>query len=99
MLAVLEHDPDSGLIDYGHTQVVQKKESDVVLEFLDFYRGNQKGRDYPLQYIVFDSKFTNYENLNKLDQSDVKFITIRRRGKLMLDRISSLPQICPPMDG
>jgi len=91
MLAVLAHDPDSGLIDYGHTQVLQKKESDVVLEFLDFYRGNQKGHDYPLQYIVFDSKFTNYENLNKLDQSDVKFITIRRRGKLMLDRISSLP--------
>lgn len=91
MLAVLAHDPDSGLIDYGHTQVVQKGESDVVLEFLDFYRGNQKGRDYPLQYIVFDSKFTNYENLKKLDQADVKFITIRRRGKLMLDRISDLP--------
>jgi hypothetical protein len=92
MLAVLAHDPDSGLIDYGHTQVVQKGESDVVLEFLDFYRGNQKNRDYPLQYIVFDSKFTNYENLYKLDQSGVKFITIRRRGKLMLDRISDLPK-------
>ena len=91
MLAVLAHDPDSGLIDYGHTRVVQKEENDVVLEFLDFYRSNQKKGDHPLRYIIFDSQFTNYENLKKLDQSDIKFITIRRRGKLMLGRISNLP--------
>jgi len=91
MLAVLAHDPDSGLIDYEHTRVVQKEENDVVLEFLDFYRNNQKKGDHPLRYIIFDNQFANYENLKKLDQSDIKFITIRRRGKLILGRISNLP--------
>ena len=37
MLAVLTQDPDTGLIDYGIADILQKDESDVVLEFLDFY--------------------------------------------------------------
>lgn len=91
MLAVLAHDPDSGLIDYGSADVLQKDESAVVLEFLDFYREGDKNKENKLRYIVFDSKFTNYENLRNLDNGQVKFITIRRRGKLLLERIDNLP--------
>jgi hypothetical protein len=91
MLAVLANDPDSGLIDYGSADVLQKDESAVVLEFLDFYREGDKKEESKLRYIVFDSKFTNYENLGKLDKDQVKFITIRRRGKLLLERIDNLP--------
>lgn len=91
MLAVLAHDPDSGLIDYGSADILQKDESAVVLEFLDFYREGDKNKENKLRYIVFDSKFTNYENLRNLDDGQVKFITIRRRGKLLLERIDNLP--------
>jgi hypothetical protein len=91
MLAVLAHDPDSGLIDYGSANVLQKDESAVVLEFLDFYREGNTKKENKLRYLVFDSKFTNYENLKKLDKDKIKFITIRRRGKLILDRIAKLP--------
>ena len=91
MLAVLAHDPDSGLIDYGSANVLQKDESAVVLEFLDFYREGNTKIENKLRYLVFDSKFTNYENLKKLDKDEIKFITIRRRGKLILDRIAKLP--------
>jgi hypothetical protein len=91
MLAVLSNDPDSGLIDYGSADVLQKDESAVVLEFLDFYRQGDKKKENKLRYIIFDSKFTNYENLGKLDRDQVKFITIRRRGKLLLERIDNLP--------
>ena len=91
MLAVLAHDPDSGLIDYGSANVLQKDESAVILEFLDFYREGNKKKDNKLRYLVFDSKFTNYENLKKLDKDKIKFITIRRRGKQIIDRIAKLP--------
>jgi predicted DNA-binding protein YlxM (UPF0122 family) len=91
MLSVLAHDPDSGLIDYGSANVLQKDESAVVLEFLDFYREGSKKKDNKLRYLIFDSKFTNYENLKKLDKNKIKFITIRRRGKLILERIAKLP--------
>lgn len=91
MLAVLAHDPDTGLIDYGDADILQKDESAVILEFLDFYRSTSKGKQEPLRYLVFDSRFTNYENLKRLNREEVKFITIRRRGKQMIDRIEKLP--------
>jgi hypothetical protein len=92
MLAVLAHDPDTGIIDYGNADILQKDESEVILEFLDFYYSGQKKKNDQLRYVVFDSKFTSYENLGKLDRKGIHFITIRRRGKKMLDRIASLPK-------
>ena len=87
MLAVLAHDPDSGIIDYGNTNVLHKNESQVILEYLDFYSNSPK-TNQNLKYLVFDSKFTNYENLDKLNKKEIKFLTIRRRGKNMVDRIN-----------
>ncbi len=90
MLAVLAHDPDSGIIDYGNTNVMHKNESAVVLEFLDFYHSNQQ-QSNQLKYLVFDSKFTNYQNLDKLNRQHIKFISIRRRGKNLVNKIEKLP--------
>ena len=90
MLAVLAHDPDSGIINYGNTNVMHKDESDVILEFIDFYRSSSDGRD-DLKYLVFDSKFTNYENLSKINSEGKMFLTIRRRGKNIVERIDNLP--------
>lgn len=91
MLAVLAHDPDSGIIDYGDVGVMHSNESAVVLEFLDFYKDTPEGREN-LKYLVFDSKFTNYQNLGKLDKKGVKFVTIRRRGKKIVEEIESIPK-------
>ncbi|MFO7843048.1 MAG: transposase [Bacteroidales bacterium] len=90
MLSVLAHDPDSGIIDYGQVGIRHKNESDVVLEFLDFYRDTPAPSD-DLKYLVFDSKFTNYQNLDRLNKRQVNFITIRRRGKNMVDRLEEVP--------
>jgi transposase len=88
ILAAIAQDPDSGLITYGDTTIRHDNESDVAVEFLDFY--NNSGNN-DLKYLVFDSKFTTYENLNKLDDNGVKFITIRRRGKNIVDELNALP--------
>jgi len=87
ILAAIAQEPDSGLITYGDTTVRHNNESNVVVEFLDFYKqaGNQD-----LKYLVFDGKFTTYENLSKLDDNEVKFITIRRRGKRVVEDIEKL---------
>ena len=89
MLAVLAHDPDSGIIDYGNANVTHKNESDTVLEFLDFYKANSTTSG-SLKYLVFDSKFTNYQNLNKLNKQSICFLTIRRRGKNIVEHINQL---------
>jgi len=87
MLSVLAQDPDSGIIDYGDTNVMHNNEANVVLEYLDFYKKGAQG-EQNLKYLVFDSKFTNYENLSKLDDQNTKFITIRRRGKNIVEQIN-----------
>jgi len=87
ILAVLAHDPDSGIITYGDTTIRHLGESDTVLEFLDFYKN---GHPSNLKYLVFDSKFTTYQNLSKLDDDGIKFITIRRRGKKIIEELNLL---------
>jgi len=89
ILAVLAHDPESGIITYGDTTIRHSNESDTVLEFLDFYKESH-GKD--LRYLVFDSKFTTYQNLSKLDDDGIKFITIRRRGKNIVEELENLPK-------
>jgi len=91
MLAVLAHDPDTGIIDYGDASVMHSNESAIILEFLDFYKDTPVGRKN-LQYLVFDSKFTNYQNLEKLNKKAIKFVTIRRRGKNIMNKIENNPR-------
>ncbi len=85
--AVLAQDPDSGIITYGDTNIRHKEKNDVAVEFLDFYNSNG---DNSLKYLVFDSKFTTYENLAKLGNK-IKFLTIRRRGKKIVDGLNQKP--------
>ena len=86
MLAILAQDPDTGIINYGHCNVMHKNEPKEVLEYLDFYKRDGAGN---LRYLVFDSKFTSYENLSKLDDDGVNFITIRRRGKKLVESVKN----------
>lgn len=89
ILAAIAEDPDTGLITYGDCNVMHENEGNVAVEFLDFYK--QSGGT-ELKYLVFDSKFTTYENLGKLDEDGIKFITIRRRGKNIVDELNQLPK-------
>ena len=87
MLAALAEDPDSGIITYGDTTVRHYQSSETVLEFLDFY---QTPKNNDLRYLVFDSKFTTYQNLAQLS-CKIKFLTIRRRGEKIVGELESEP--------
>lgn len=87
ILAAISQNPDSGIITYGDTTIKHDNDKNVVIEFLDFYKA-AGGND--LKYLVFDSKFTTYQNLKKLDDNNVKFITIRRRSKKMIEKLNGL---------
>lgn len=87
--AALAHSPDTGIIFYADSTVRHSGESQVVLEFLDFRR--KAGGPDPA-YLVFDSRFTTYQNLDRLNKEGIQFLTIRRRGKNMLEEIAALAQ-------
>jgi hypothetical protein len=88
--AVLAQDPESGLICYGDTTIRHKNESNVILEFLDFYH-HDAAKSQDLKYLIFDSKFTTYENLGKLNKQGLKFITIQRRSQKLEAKASDIP--------
>ena len=84
VLAVLAQDPDTGIITYGDTNGRHENKNKVILEFLDFYFEQS---DKNLRYLVFDSQFTTYQNLGQLNQKGIKFLTIRRRGKSVVEEV------------
>ncbi len=87
MLALLAQDPDTGIICYGDMTLRHSEQDEAILEFLDFH---QEGAPDKLKYLVFDSKFTTYQNLDKLNEQHIKFVTIRRRGARLVERIEKI---------
>ena len=89
--AVIAQDPENGILCYGDTTIRHENQNEVVLEFLDFYHSDPE-LNKQAKYLVFDDKFTTYENLAKLDGQGIKFITIQRRSKNLEARIADLPK-------
>ena len=88
--AVLAQDPEKGILCYGDTTIKHDNQDRVVLEFLNFYHSDPT-IDSHLKYLVFDSKFTTLENLGRLDDKGIKFITIQRKSKALDKSIDSIP--------
>lgn len=87
VLALLVQDPDTGIICYGDMTLRHANQDDAILEFLDFHR---EGTPDTLKYLVFDSKATTYQNLARLNRARIKFVTIRRRGAKLVERINRI---------
>jgi transposase len=86
-LTLVGQDASSKLILYTATDIKRQEADDQVFEFLSFWKKVQRGVNSTL---VFDSKFTSYANLSKLNGQEVKFITLRRRGKNLVKSLDSL---------
>jgi hypothetical protein len=86
--AALAQDPDTGILCYGDTTVKHDNQDDVILEFMDFYH---EGTGKKISYLVFDSKFTTLENLRRINENEIKFITIQRRSKHLNEKIEQIP--------
>jgi hypothetical protein len=89
MLALLVQDPDTGIICYGDVTLRHPDQNEAVLEFLDFHQEGVSDGD-SLKYLVFDSKATSYQNLDQLNKKRIKFVTIRRRGAKLVERIAKI---------
>lgn len=88
ILAALCQDPETGIFCYSDAEIKHRDQAECVLEFVEFWK--EKG-DNP-SCLIFDSKFTTYQNLAKLDKDGIKFITLRRRSKKLLTALEELPK-------
>lgn len=88
ILTFLAQDADSHVFCYANADIRKGEEADEVFRFIDFWK-RQYGR-VP-QHLVFDSKLTTYEGLDRLDAAWITFMTLRRRTKGLLADVDGLP--------
>ena len=86
-LTLFAQDAASKLILYTDADIHRDEADDQVLNFLSFWKGIRRGIK---PTFVFDSKFTTYANLSALNTQGIKFITLRRRGKKLIDKVNKL---------
>ncbi len=71
ILSLVVQDPSTGNLSYTNAEIKHRDQNDAVFDFVDFWK---KGRGTAPKMLIFDSKFTIYKNLNKLNQSKHKTI-------------------------
>jgi hypothetical protein len=86
-LTLFAQDAESKLMLYTTADIQRSEADDQVLEFLTFWHKVRRGVD---PTFVFDSRFTSYPKLALLNDANVKFITLRRRGSSLLRDVDKL---------
>ncbi len=87
LLALIVQDPVTGYLSYTDAEIKHSNQNEVIFDFVDFWKD---GRSVSPKLLIFDSKFTTYKNLSKLNESKekIKFLTLRRRGKDLIEKVS-----------
>jgi len=88
ILTFLAQDADSQVFCYSNADIRKGEEAEEIFRFIKFWERQYGGLP---QHLVFDSKLTNYAQLDRLDQEGIIFITLRRRTQKLLAALSDLP--------
>ena len=96
MLAFLARDAEKRVFCYARADIRKQDQADEVLQLRGDFWKRRTGKN-PSQALIFDSKLTTYANLNRLNQQDIAFITLRRRSPGLLKAIDQTPR--RPGDG
>ena len=83
VLALLVQDQNSKFLKYSNAEIKQKNMSDAIIEFIDFYKSDKS----KINCLIFDSKFTTYAHLNRLNKDAIKFLTLRRRSQNIIEAV------------
>jgi len=88
ILVFLARDAEQRVFRYAHAGIPKAEQSDEILRFIEFWKRHTG--QLPSE-LIFDSQLTTHQNLSKLNQQGIGFITLRRRTRKMLADIYSRP--------
>lgn len=88
-LTLFAQDGESRHLLYANTDIDREDESNEIVNFVNYWT-DIKG--IIEQTLVFDSKLTTYDILEDLDTRKIKFITLRRRGKKLIEDANNIPE-------
>ena len=77
------------MIVYTRADILRKEESEEIKKIIEYWK---KIKDNDVQEtLVFDCHFTKYTVLDEITDDEVKFITLRKRHKKLIEDASDLP--------
>jgi len=88
ILTFLAQDADAQVFCYSNADIRKGEEAEEVFRFIEFWKRRYGRRP---QHLVFDSKLTTYDGLDRLDAAGITFITLRRRSPSLLAEVEQLP--------
>jgi transposase len=88
ILVFLAQDADSQVFCYSNADIRKGEEAEEVFRFIAFWK--RQHATVP-RHLVFDSKLTTYQGLDRLDAAGITFLTLRRRSPGLLAEIANLP--------
>ncbi len=88
VLVFLARDAEQRVMCYSNAHVPKSEQADEILRFVEFWK--QQTGQVP-QELVFDSQLTTHANLRKLEELNIRFLTLRRRTRAMLAEIYARP--------
>jgi hypothetical protein len=88
ILTFLAQDADSQVFCYSNADIRKGEEAEEVFRFIAFWKRHYGSAP---RHLVFDSKLTTYDGLDRLDAAGIIFITLRRRSPKLLAEIEQIP--------
>jgi len=73
---------------YSNADIRKGEEANEIFRFIDFWKRQHGTLPH---HMVFDSKLTTYEGLDRLDAAGITFLTLRRRSPKLLAEVANLP--------
>lgn len=86
---VFAQDSQSNSIIYTRADILRNEEANEVKKFVAHWK---KIKGSVNETLVFDCKFTKYKILDELEKDNIKFITLRKRHKPLIEEILNIPQ-------
>ena len=88
ILSLVARDAEARLFVYVDAQIRKEDRHDQLLRFVDFWRERTGSLPHAL---VFDSTFTTYANLARLQAMGIAFLSLRRRSRKMVAALAAIP--------
>ncbi len=86
---IFVQDSQSNAIVYTRADILRKEETKEIKKFVSYWKKIKGKVD---ETLVFDCKFTKYEVLDELADDGIKFITLRKRCKNLIEEIIDIPE-------
>lgn len=88
VLTFFAQEQQSEVLCYANANLTRADQPGELLRFVDFWH-DLTGRNP--HWLYFDSKLVPYPELSRLNERDIFFVTIRRRGAALLRHFDQLP--------